>query len=337
MYVMRTIEEKDLESLIKLANQARIGITSLPKNKVKLKKILHQSVKSFRQEIVTPGFEIYLFLLEKSDTKEVCGVSGIYATTGEHNPIHYYKVKNYPIKQKFPESPDLVAILEPNVYATEGSELCSLFLNSEYRKEGLGRLLSLSRFLFIANFPNRFTSCLHALMRSYTDEENENPFWNNIGRHFLDISFKTLMTRKDEGIDVFPPELSQFTIPTFLLNLEARSSIGKVHPNTEAALSMLKKQGFIDTGEVDALDGGPKIQAEKKEIKLIKESFTLPIAELREPSHHSLFLVANHSLDFRCCIAPVDVINRKAFIDKKIASLLNVNPGDTIRVAPFTH
>ncbi|MGK5594648.1 MAG: arginine N-succinyltransferase [Parachlamydiaceae bacterium] len=337
MYVIRPIKEEDLDNLTHLANQARIGITSLPKNKGKLRRILHQSVESFQQEVITPGFEIYLFLLENSDTKEICGISGIYATTGEHNPIHYYKLKNYPIRQKFPESPELVAILEPIAYATEGSELCSLFLNSKYRKEGLGKLLSLSRFLFIANFPNRFTSHLHALMRSYTDEENENPFWNNVGRHFLDVSFKTLMTRKDEGLDVFPEELAQFKIPTFLLHPEAKTSIGKVHPNTEAALSMLKNQGFIDTEEMDALDGGPKIQAEKKEIKLIKKSFELRVADFKEPRLQTPYFVANLSIDFRCCIAPIEVIKDQAFIGKKVADLLCVNLGDAIRVAPFTH
>ena len=45
--------------------------------------------------------------------------------------------------------------------------------------------------------------------------------------------------------------------------------IGRVHPNTEPALAMLKAEGFSYQGYVDIFDAGPAIEAETDKIRAI--------------------------------------------------------------------
>ncbi len=54
--------------------------------------------------------------------------------------------------------------------------------------------------------------------------------------------------------------------------------IGRVHPNTEPALAMLKAEGFSYQGYVDIFDAGPAIEAETDKIRAIAESQNLVLA-----------------------------------------------------------
>ncbi len=60
---------------------------------------------------------------------------------------------------------------------TGSSELCTLFLDPEWRKEGNGYLLSKSRFMFMAAFRDKFNEKVVAEMRGVIDEHGYSPFW----------------------------------------------------------------------------------------------------------------------------------------------------------------
>lgn len=325
---MRAIQQSDLNSFIRLAFKAKIGITSLPKNEERLRKILAKSVESFQKDNDIVSNEIYLFVLEDTSTKTICGVSGIYSLTGRDHPIHYFKIVSLPLKKAFPETPDSIEVLEPVHYANGPTEICSLFLDPVYRKSGLGKLLSFSRFLYMANFPKKFTELVFALMRSYINDDDENPFWNNVGRKFLDISFKTLINRMDAGENVYPEQLSKFSILMPFLSDEAKMAIGNVYQNTIPALKMLKEQGFAYDGEIDAIDGGPKIVARRENIKAIKSSQTIQVNEIVEFSSEQNFLISNCTPNFRSCLG---ALKPEGILKKETAELLEVKKGDLIR------
>lgn len=331
MFIVRAIQKKDLNDFIKLAFKAKIGITSLPKNASRLSRLLDIAVASFEKNASSPGKEIYLFVLEDVKTNTICGVSGIYATTGDDHPLNYFQIRSLPLEKKFPETPDTIDVLEPIVYSSGSTEICSLFLDPDLRKEGLGKLLSFSRFLFMANFPEKFTKMVYALMRSYIDLEDENPFWNHVGRKFLDISFKTLIQRKDEGQDIFPPLLAKFSLLVPMLHSDARKAIGNVYQNTLPALYMLKEQGFVSTGEIDAIDGGPKIEVDREQIKAIRESRLAKIAAIKDLSSSRTYLISNSTSTFRCCLGSLEIDSEGLILSKEAAQLLNVQTGDSIR------
>src|SRR5260370_21373981 len=65
------------------------------------------------------------------------------------------------------------------------SEVCTLSLRPEFRRPGRGLLLSLSRFLFMSCFPQRFDERVIAELRGFTNKGGLSPFWQAIGRHFF--------------------------------------------------------------------------------------------------------------------------------------------------------
>ena len=53
--------------------------------------------------------------------------------------------------------------------------------------------------------------------------------------------------------------MPKFPLYSCFLSEDARNVIGKVHPDTEPALSMLKSEGFSYQGYVDIFDAGPAV------------------------------------------------------------------------------
>ncbi len=54
--------------------------------------------------------------------------------------------------------------------------------------------------------------------------------------------------------------------------------IGRVHPNTEPALGMLKAEGFGFKDYVDIFDGGPLIECATDEIRAVRDSQVLVLS-----------------------------------------------------------
>lgn len=72
---------------------------------------------------------------------------------------------------------------------TGSSELCTLFLDPDWRKEGNGYLLSKSRFMFMAAFRDKFNDKVVAEMRGVIDEHGYSPFWQSLGKRFFSMDF----------------------------------------------------------------------------------------------------------------------------------------------------
>lgn len=334
MYIIRPITEKDAEDFVSIAFHAGIGMTSMPKNREVLLELVANSINAFNKEIHSPGRERYLFLLENTDTGEIVGTCGIAAKTGLLRPLYFYRVETHYKNPSFISTPQKIPIMRVVRYDRAPTEICSLFLLHKARVGGLGKLLSLSRFLFIATHPSRFDKIIYAEMRGYIDSNNISPFWEGFGRHFVDIKFEELMHIRDmESIDV-SQALPAHPIYLNLLPKEVKESIGKVHSATVPALQMLIQEGFSLTEEVDVFDGGPKIEAETKEIATIKQSKISKISEIvdkfSEEEHH---LISNERLSgFRACLGTVKVKDdHSVILDKETAHALQVEIGNFIR------
>lgn len=334
MYVIRTITEKDAEDFVKIAFHAGIGMTSMPKNREVLLDLVANSIQAFNREIHSPGKERYLFLLENTDTGEIVGTCGIAAKTGLLRPLYFYRVETHYKNPSFIPTPQKIPIMRAVHYDRAPTEICSLFLLHKARVGGLGKLLSLSRFLFIAAHRSRFDKMVYAEMRGFIDSNNTSPFWEGIGKHFVNIKFEELMHIRDmESIDV-SQALPAHPIYLDLLPKEVRDSIGRVHPATVPALQMLIQEGFSLTEEVDVFDGGPKIEAETSEIATIKHSKISKISEivdqLSEEAHH---LISNERLsEFRACLGTVKIKDdQSVVIDRETAHALQVEIGNFIR------
>lgn len=334
MYVVRSITAKDAEDFVAMAFDASIGMTSMPKNKEVLHQKVESAVDSFRRDIQTPGSELYLFVLENSENGEIIGTCGIAAKTGLSNPIYFYRIETHYKNPSFIPSPQKIPIMRVVQYKDAPTEICSLFLSHKNRSAGFGKLLSLSRFLFIAAHTQRFEKIVYAEMRGFVDQHNFCPFWEGIGKHFVDIDFVELMHIRDiETIDV-AQALPMYPIYLHLLSKEVQDSLGKVHPSTIPALQMLIREGFSLTEEIDVFDGGPKIEAETKEINTVKNSIVGKVEEIvYKMPESNRSLISNEGLtDFRACLGSVQTNQHGGLIlDAESAKALKIEVGNSIR------
>jgi arginine N-succinyltransferase len=134
-----------------------------------------------------------VFVLEDSETGQV-GICALEAAVGLKEPWYNYRVGTI-----------VHASDELGVYSrhetlflsndhTGYSELCTLFLHPDFRANRNGGLLSKSRFLFLAQFPQLFGKTVVAEMRGVSDAEGRSPFWEGLGRHFFSIDFARRIT-----------------------------------------------------------------------------------------------------------------------------------------------
>jgi arginine N-succinyltransferase len=128
---------------------------------------------------------------------------------------------------------------------TGSSELCTLFLDPAWRKEGNGYLLSKSRFMFMAAFRDHFNDKVVAEMRGVIDETGFSPFWKSLGERFFSMEFSRADYLCGTGQKAFIAELMpKHPIYTHFLSEEAQAVIGEVHPQTAPARAVLEKEGF---------------------------------------------------------------------------------------------
>lgn len=329
MFRLRTYQSKDLDAVIDLAHQAQIGMTNLPKNRERLKGMGELSLRSFQEEISKPALHFYIFVLEDAKTHDIIGISGIKSITPV---LEYYQVSSITLPRLFEEVPHQFQILERVKYTHGPSEICALFLSEKARQQGLGKLLSLSRFHFMAAFPLRFTDQLFADMRGIIHPNGDCPFWDGVGRHFLPLPFTKFMELRDQKEDPISSLMPSLPIYIDLLPESVKNAIGQTHVNTHPALKMLLELGFSPTGEVDLYDAGPRVIAKTSSIKTIKESKTIIIDSIAKELNAPPRLISNENLDFKSAWGQIDIKSRT--IDKQTAEALDVKIGNTIRYSP---
>lgn len=336
MIVFRPAESRDVDDIYQLAIDGGIGITTLPKDKQQLTKRIGYSLCSFDTQVIAPGGENYLFVLEDTSSQKVVGVSAIEASVGLNNPCYSYKIsRKSRLSHELNIRSDYETLSLVNDYQGH-SEICTLFLNKNFRVKGNGLLLSKARFLFMANFPNRFADTVIAEMRGVSDLQGNSPFWENVGRHFFKMDFSqadslTSSTNKQFIADLMP------TTPLHicLLPQQARAVIGKPHDSTVPAVKILEKEGFRYNGYVDIFDAGPSLEVPLKHIKTIRLSALYTISDIIDEVSSKNYFVANTKIDFRASIGNVllDKQNDSCIISKKLADLLLVKNGEQLRIS----
>jgi arginine/ornithine N-succinyltransferase beta subunit len=82
---------------------------------------------------------------------------------------------------------------------------------------------------------------------------------------------------------------------------------------------------------VDIFDAGPLVAASRPSIRAIRESQLGEIATLREPRESSLYLTGHAALNFRACLAPLEIAEDKTIvISERTAEVLQVGVGDRL-------
>lgn len=269
-FIVRSVKREDQQQLFELAKQ--FTLLNLPADAKVIEHKIEGSVNSFAGK-VAPDEAEYIFVLEDTDMDLLVGSATIVAKSGTpKTPNFSFKVLK---KERFSRELGvgfIHQILRLNTNIDGPTEVGGLIVDRSYRRrpEKLGRLISLSRFLYIGMFPERFEDDLHSEMAPPLTDDGRSEFWESLGRRFTGMPYKEadMISSENNGFiqSLFPEE----DIYLALLDSKARLVLGRVGEETQAALHLLEKIGFKYKDEVDPFDGGPHLGCRAKDCTLIK-------------------------------------------------------------------
>ncbi|MBH3446967.1 arginine N-succinyltransferase [Pseudomonas moraviensis] len=335
--IVRPVKVSDLPALMTLVEQAGPGFTTLPANEDRLAHRVRWAQRAFAEQVERADAD-YLFVLE-DDEQRVVGVSAMAGAVGLREPWY-----NYRLGVTVSSAPDLgiqrqIPTLFLNNELTGQSELCSLFLRHDQRNGSNGRLLSLGRLLFVAEFPHLFGEKMIAELRGSADENGCSPFWDSLGRHFFQMDFTHADHLSGLGNKAFIAELMpRQPLYTCLLTEQAQAAIGQTHPNTQPALKILEAEGFAHKGYIDIFDGGPVIEAPIRSIRTVRDSLELTLSLGTPDEQAPLWLIHNRRLEnCRITAAHGRLVGNSLVVDRLTAKRLQLQPGNSVRAVLLPH
>ncbi|MBB3139444.1 arginine N-succinyltransferase [Halomonas organivorans] len=339
---IRPIAPSDLDELQALARETGVGFTSLPDNRDFLAAKIDTAVSAFGQQ--TPADQrLYFFVLEDEATGKLAGCCAIEGQVGREVPFYHYRVGTLAHSSVQLDLHRTIDTLFLSSDHTGDAEVASLFLRPEYRgadrrHERNGALLSMMRWLFMAEFRDSFPEKVLAEMRGVFDAEGRSPFWECLGSNFFPMDFNEADRLTGLGQKSFIGELMpKFPIYTPFLSEEARACIGQVHEHTRPALAMLKKEGLRWEGFIDIFDGGPTVEAYIDDVRGVRLSRSCRVevkaGELAQAERPRWLAATTSMAGFRAAWlgrGPDD--DGVVTLSEAEAARLEVGSGDTLRI-----
>ncbi len=334
---IRPANEDDHAQVLALAQKAGFGMTSLPPDPEVLREKIAHSVASFKGE-VEAGHETFFFVLEDEEKQVIAGTCGIVAHVGLVQPFYSYKLTTLTQTSRALGIYTKHSILQVCNDLTGATEVGSLFLLPQYRRDGMGKLLSFCRFMFIAGFPTKIDGQVIAEMRGVHDADGNAPFYNSIAKHFFQMPFaKADYTNATQGNQFINDLIPKYPIYVSLLPKAAQRVIGQPNPASEPAKAMLESQGFRYHSYVDVFDGGPTLLVERDQLGVVKDSRKASISAIDDTLSQPKWLLSNDRFgDYRCTVGRMALqADGTVHVTSRAAMQLKVEQGDVVRYAPF--
>ena len=329
-FVLRAARASDLAALYQMAKSTGGGFTNLPPDRPTLKAKLARAEASFARTAPEVGDDLFLFVLEDSDSGQVRGTCQIFSRIGSTWPFYSYRISAF---SQYSKELDRTIRAEMLVLSTDldgASEVGGLFLMPGDRSAGTGALLARSRYLFMTMHRPRFAERTLAELRGAHDETGGSPFWDGVAGRFFEMSFREAdefnATRGNQFIaDLMP----KHPIYTALLPESALAVIGAPHQSGRAAQRMLEHEGFSYECYIDIFDGGPTMTVQTDQIATIRASRREIVVAIADEGDESL--VAHGELAaFRACCGRITATKGGISISPAAAAALGISVGDTV-------
>jgi arginine N-succinyltransferase len=337
MMFIRPIQRQDKQALLQLSTKTGSGFTSLPNNESHLTERIERMIATW--EGVNPlSQQGYLFALIDSETQTLVGVSGIEVAIGLNDPWYDFHVGTQVHASKELGIYRQMKKLSLSNDHTGNSELCTLFLDPEYRMDKNGQLLSKSRLLFIAGFKDKFSEKIIAEMRGVSDQKGRSPFWESLGRHFFSLDFNQADYLTGIGKKSFIAELMpKHALYVDFLSEAAQKVIADVHPSTLPAREILESEGMRYEGYVDIFDAGPTLEAYTQDLRIVRKSRLrqVKISESELSGDQTLLMGNEKYQDFRAIIGSPMIDASHIYLTQAQAQALSVINGEQLRVVPL--
>lgn len=333
MMLVRPVTMSDHAEILALAHEAGIGMTSLPEDAGVLKTKIESAVASFNGSPEKKGDERFLFALEDTSRRKLVGTAGVVAHVGIKCPFYSYKLSTIVQSSEEVGVYSLQKVLHMVNDYTGASEIGSLFLLPEYRRDGIGKFLSRCRYLFMAQFPDFFSEVVISEIRGVQDESGDSPFYHNLAGIFFQMEFKKAdFINATKGGQFISDLMPKYPIYVDLLDKKARDVIGVPLEASRPALRLLEAEGFRHQGYIDVFDAGPTMQAERSQIRTVRKSRLARITEIKELSGTKKFMLATGGLsDFRMGLGLLEEHKDGIAVAADIAEVMVIKVGDEIR------
>lgn len=333
MLFVRPVRAQDHSEILKLARLAGIGMTSLPQDSHVLEKKLAQAVASFAGKPEQEREEKFLFALEDSESGKIVGTTGIVAHVGLRRPFYSYKLSTIVQASAGLGVYSLQQVLHMVNDYTGASEIGSLFLLPEYRRDGIGKFLSRCRYHMLAQFPQIFSDIVISEIRGFQDKNGDSPFYKSLAQYFFQMDFKRAdFINATQGGQFIADLMPKYPIYVALLPEEARAAIGVPLDASKPAKQLLEHEGFTWQGYIDVFDAGPTLQVERANIRTVRESkrAKIKLVEKIEPGPNHM--ISNSVLDgYRVVFSPIKILSEDSvMIPPAAARILGVASGDEI-------
>ncbi|MFY0637821.1 arginine N-succinyltransferase [Maricaulis maris] len=332
MLIVRAAKRSDLDALVRLAEEAGTGFTSLAVPPEVLEERLVKSERAFSGPGDRQTEDTYQLMLEDTETGRIVGCSAVKAMVGVSKP--YWDFKIMTLAQHSTEADrrfDMDAMLLVNDFAG-ASEVGTLFVSEAGRGTGAGRLVAQSRYLLIAAGQQRFGEKVLAELRGVVHEDGSSPFFDHVSRPFFRMDFDdadrlSAATDNQFILDLGPQHL----IYVDLLPEAARAVIGKPHKDGQGAYNLLKWEGFHYDRYVDIFDGGPLVSNWTENIRTLRESREVTVRAATTIGGAEGILSTDRFNDFRTCQAQVVDDGDIVGVSYDTMQALDLHEGDRAR------
>lgn len=335
MLRLRPVAKDDHDALLALAKLAGIGMSSLPQDANVLEQKITRSVASFAGKPPYKGGEVFLFALEDMAKNAIVGTTGIVAHVGLQRPFYSYKLSTIVQANARLEAYSLNHVLHMVNDYTGASELSSLFVMPEYRRDGIGRFVSRARHLMLAQFPHLFSDLIIAELRGVQDKQGDSPFYNHLAKHFFGMEFKEAdFIYATQGGQFIADLMPRYPIYVKLLAKEAQATIGQPFEASYPAMRMLEKEGFTYEGYLDIFDAGPTVQCKRQNIATVQQSLNVPVAGIEADISGEAMMVSTTQLKILHMVhTPVAKSVKGVILSHEAADALQVKKNDEVRIA----
>jgi arginine N-succinyltransferase len=333
MMLVRPVAVSDHAEMLQLAKEAGIGMTSLPPDPKVLERKIAWSVASFAGKPEVAQERRFLFVLEDTEKKKLAGTCGIAAHVGLSHPFYSYKLSTIVQAAENLGVYSLQRVLHMVNDYTGATEIGSLFVLPAYRRDGIGRFVSRCRYLVLAEFPDFFSETVISEIRGVQDEQGDSPFYKNLAQHFFQMDFKRAdFINATQGGQFISDLMPKYPIYVNLLDPKAQAVIGVPLAASKPALQLLETEGFRHQGYIDVFDGGPTMQAERSQIRSVRESRRGTLTQIKDVPSKPRYIVSNTNMnDFRMTLTGVEETAGKVAITADAANVLGIQTGDVLR------
>lgn len=336
-FIIRSVRHDDLNQLVDLAKQ--FNLLNLPGDKKVISEKIERSEQSFANKLAKDKAE-YLFVVEDIEEKAIVGSSLVIAKHGnEEVPHSYFRILK---RDHFSEDLGIGFIHQVLRFQLDydgPTEIGGLLVDRAYRRrpEKLGKQISLSRFLYMGLYPERFEQRVLCELTPPLTDEGRSEFWEALGRRFTGLPYQEADLLSQSHREFIESLFPQDDIYLCLLDAKARLVLGRVGEATKPAQHLLESIGFQYLDEVDPFDGGPHYGANTSDILPIKNGKKLKVADFKDATYKDPYLIATTHEEFKVSLGSADVRAGEVALSPKVRSLLGIEIGEEVYLAPFNY